>query len=155
MPTFTLRRLVTLAAALCFLTLSRAAFAQELLIGASVTGEPFAVAWADTSQGLSLDEQRAKDVIAQFTGTDWAFFDDSRLVIGKNAEPILILAFVGTEDQTFFLVHRREATYQVDGKVLRDPETKEGFADIYLTTVAEDGKSSSTVFLEVDLKFTR
>jgi hypothetical protein len=94
-------------------------------------------------------------VIAQFTGTDWAFFDDGRLVIGKNAEPILIVTFASTEDQTFFVVHRRETTYQVDGKVIRNAETKEGLADIYLTTLAEDGKSSSTVFLEVDLKFTK
>jgi hypothetical protein len=120
-----------------------------------VIGDPSALAWADTSEGLSLDEQRAKDVIEQFKGTDWAFMDDSSLVIGKNAEPILIVAYAGTEDQTFFVLHRRQPTYQVDGKVVRNPETKEGFADIYLTTIAEDGKSSSTVFLQVDLKFTK
>jgi hypothetical protein len=155
MPSSTFRRLVTLAVALCFLSLPRAASAQDLLIGASVVGEPFALAWADTSQGLSLDDQRARDVIAQFTGTDWAFLSGNQLVIGKNAQPILITAYVTTEDQTFFVIHRRTTTYQVDGKVIRDPATKEGFADLYLTTVAEDGQSSSTVFLELDLKFTR
>jgi hypothetical protein len=157
MPSSTLRRLFAVAAALCFFPLSRAAFAQDpqLLVGARVVGESIALAWADTSEGLRLDDERAQAVIEQFTGTDWAFFDNSQLVIGKNAEPILSLFFAATEDRTFFIIHRRESTFQVDGKVIRDAATKEGFADLYITTIAEDGTSSSTVFLEVGLNFTQ
>src|SRR5687768_7077834 len=120
MSTLTLRRLVTLAAALGSLSLSRSALAQELDIGAQVTGTPNAIAWADTSQGLQLDDQRAKDVAAQFTGVDWGFFDKNQMIIGKNAEPILTLFYLTNEARTFFLYHRRERTYQVDGMAFRD-----------------------------------
>jgi hypothetical protein len=152
-----LRRCLTLAAALCCFFISPAAFAQdpELDIGAQVIGTPNTVAWADTSQGLSLDEQRAKDVATQFTSADLGFFKDNTFVIGKNAQPVLVLAYVVNADTTFFLYHRREPTYQVDGSAFRDPETKEGFAEFYLTTVAEDGKSSSTVFVQARLKWLR
>lgn len=157
MPTSTLRRLLTLAAALCVLSLSPTAFAQDpqLAIGARTTSAPFTFAWVDTAEGLRLDEQRARDVAAQFSDTDWAFFDNSQLVIGKNAQPLVGVFYAASEDLSFFLLHRREKSFQMDGKVIRDPQTRQGFADLYITTVAEDGQSSSTVFLQVPLNFTR
>jgi hypothetical protein len=155
MSTSTLRRLLTLAASLCLLSLCRPALAQDLEMGARATGTPFTVAWADTGQGLQLDPDRAKDVADQFAGVDWGFFTNGQLIIGKNAEPILTLFYITNEARTFFLFHRRERTYQVDGLALRDAADKTGLAEFYITTVAEDGSASSTVFVRTDLSFTR
>jgi hypothetical protein len=153
MPTFTLRRWVALAAVLFCSCLARAATAQDLLLGASSAGDPFTSVWVDSSQGVTMDSDLAKQVATQYSTTDWAFFDNNQLVIGKNAQPVLTAFYVGDEDRTFFLVHRRAQNVSVDGVVVRDPSTKEGLATLFIITSTEDGSSTATAYLEFDLKF--
>lgn len=157
MRSSTLRRLVMLVALLGSFSISRVALAQtpQLIVGATVNGDPIALAWAETNTELRLDPERAKEVAAEFVGTEWAFNDNSLLVITKNAEPYLSVYFAASQDRSFFVLHGRGSNFQVDGKVVRNLETKAGYADIYLTVEAEDGKSSSTVFIQMLLKYSQ
>lgn len=153
----TLRRLVTLAVSLFCLCLARGAMAQDaqLLLAARTTQEPGAFVWVDTPEGLGISTEAAQAIRTQFAGTDWGFFDNNQLIIGKDAQPILIAFYVANSDSTFFIIHRRTRTFSIDGTAFRDAATKEGLADLFITTFAEDGNSSQTAYLSFRLSFVR
>jgi len=151
-----LRRLFSLAGLLCLLA-ARTAVAQgdaQLVIGARVTAAPVGFSFVDSGNSLSLDSAVAAPLITQFTGTDWAFFDDGALVIGKNAQPLFVIAYIGTDDQTFFVLHRRLPQFTIDGTVIRDAQSKQGIAEVFITQQLDNNRIGAT-YLRIPLAFTK
>jgi hypothetical protein len=153
-----IRRLMPLAVLLSLLV-ARSALAQgtgQIIAGAHTSGAPNVVGFADSAQGTALSDDVAQATINQFSDTDWAFFDDGTLVIGKNAQPILITGYLGSQDKSSFLFHRRDPKFTIDGTVLRDPQNpKQGQAEFWYAVIADDGKSASTSYVLVNLTFVQ
>lgn len=154
----TMRRLLPLAALLVLLT-ARSALAQgdaQIIAGAHTSGAPQAIGFADTGQSSQISDEVAQTAVTQFTDTDWAFFDDGLLVIGKNAQPILMTGYLTTSDRQSFLFHRQDAKFAINGTVVRDPQNpKQGVAEFFYTLFAVDGHSASTAYVLVGLTFVQ
>jgi len=150
-----IRRLIPLAALLC-VALSRGAMGQAMLLNAATTTSLTVNVFADTADGhVSLDTNAAQPIQDQFTGTDWGFFDDGTLVIGKNAQPVQQAVYLTTQDRTFFVFHFTDKTHIVNGTVIRSStDPKQGAADLFLTTLAADG-SSTTAYIQFTLTFVQ
>jgi hypothetical protein len=149
------RRLVPLVALLC-VALSRSAMAQAMLQNAATTTSVTVDVFADTAGGqVSLDASAAQPFMDQYSGTDWGFFDNSLLVIGKNAQPVQQAVYLTTQDRTFFLFHFTDKTHIVNGTVIRgSTDPKQGAAEMFLTTLAADG-SSTTAYIQFILSFVQ
>jgi hypothetical protein len=150
-----IRRLFPLAALLCLLA-ARSAVAQDpqLLIGARVTAAPIGLSFVDSSSGISFDDAVTAPLVTQFTGTDWAFFDNGALVVGKDAQPLFAIAHAGTEDLTFFIIHRKLTQFTIDGTVFRDAASKNGSAEVFITQSLDNNRTATT-FLRIPLAFTK
>jgi hypothetical protein len=153
-----IRRLMPLAVLLSLL-MARSAVAQgtgQIIAGAHTSGAPNVIGFADTAQGSAPSDDVAKATTDQFNDTDWAFFDDGTLVIGKNAQPILITGYLGSQDKSFFVFHRRDPKFTFDGTVIRDPQNpKQGQAEFWYAVIADDGKSASTSYALISLTFVQ
>lgn len=150
-----IRRLIPLAALLC-VALSRSAMAQAMLQNAATTTSLTVNVFADTADGrVSLDANAAQPIQDQYTGTDWGFFDNDLLVIGKNAQPVQQAVYLTTQDRMFFVFHFTDKTHVVNGTVIRSStDPKQGAADLFLTTIAADG-SSTTAYIQFTLSFVQ
>jgi hypothetical protein len=158
MSNLAMRRLIPLALLLALL-MARSALAQgdgQIIAGAHTSGAPQAIGFADTEQGSQISNEVAQTAVTQFSDTDWAFFDDGTLVIGKNAQPILITGYLTTSDRQSFLFHRQDAKFAISGTVLRDSQNpKQGVAEFWYTLFAEGGRSASTAYVLVGLTFVQ
>jgi hypothetical protein len=150
-----IRRLIPLAALLC-VALSRSAMAQAMLQNAATTTSLTVNVFADTADGrVSLDPNAVQPIQDQYTGTDWGFFDDGTLVIGKNAQPVQQAVYLTTQDRTFFVFHFTDKTHIVNGTVIRSStDPMQGAADMFVTTLAADG-SSTTAYFQFILSFAQ
>jgi hypothetical protein len=150
-----IRCMVPLAALLC-VALSRSAMAQAMLQNAATTTSLTVNVFADTADGrVSLDASAAQPIMDRYTGTDWGFFDNDLLVIGKNAQPVQQAVYLTTQDRTFFLFHFTDKTHIVNGTVIRSStDPKQGAAEMFLTTLAADG-SSTTAYIQFILSFVQ
>jgi hypothetical protein len=154
----TFRRLMPLVV-LLWLLMARSALAQgdgQIVAGAHTSGAPNVIGFADSAQGSAVSNDVAQATVNQFSDTDWAFFDDGTLVIGKNAQPILITGYLISEDKQFFLFHRRDKKFSIHGTVLRDrQDPKQGQAEFWYAVFADDGTSASTSYVLVNLTFVQ
>jgi hypothetical protein len=149
------RRLMPLAALLC-VALTRSAMAQAMLQNAAMTTSLTVDVFADTADGrVSLDASAAQPIQDHYTGTDWGFFDNGLLVIGKNAQPIQQAVYLATQDRTFFVFHFTDKTHIVNGTVIRSStDPKQGAAQMFATTLNADG-SSTTAYIQFALTFVQ
>jgi hypothetical protein len=150
-----IRRLIPLAALFC-VALSRSAMGQAMLLNAATSTSLTVDVFADTADGrVSLNPDAAQPIQDQYTGTDWGFFDDGTLVIGKNAQPVQQAVYLTTQDRTFFVFHFTDKTHIVNGTVIRSStDPKQGAAELFLTTLAADG-SSTTAYVQFLLTFVQ
>jgi hypothetical protein len=150
-----IRRLIPLAVLLC-VALSRGAMGQAMLLNAATTTSLTVDVFADTADGrASPNPDAAQPIQDQYTGTDWGFFDNGLLVIGKNAQPVQQAVYLTTQDRTFFVFHFADKSHIVNGTVIRSStDPKQGAAELFLTTLAADG-SSTTAYIQFLLTFVQ
>jgi hypothetical protein len=146
-----MRRLMPLATLLCLL-LSRSAVADPKVIAkAQVVGTPFVKAIADDAQGGAVDKgfaQRVRDLI---TGTEWTLAETG-LQIAKSGQLVMYSGFLQLSESTYWL-HLREGRLALEGTLFRDSAKKTGYSEFSWTILSEDGQSSKTAFVSVDLSY--
>jgi hypothetical protein len=147
-----IRRLIPLATLLGLL-LSRTAMAQEpkVIVKARTVGNPVVMAILQDDHGQQREFENAEAVRHLIDGTDWVLAEDG-LRITRNGRPVLRTGFVQLGPR-FFWFHLREGKSLVDGTLVHPTATKDGFSELCWTVFSEDGRSSVSVFVSVQLSF--
>jgi hypothetical protein len=150
-----------MATAVCGLTLGLLstpcadAEPNVLLSGRAGTGADVLV-WVDTDKGTQVDGKAAKALRQQFAGTDWNALDNNQVIISKDGKPLVSAVYRSNNDNTFFMFHSRAGNQIADGWIIvRDEDAGEGFGVVYITELANDGRSSRTARIVVQLNFTQ
>jgi hypothetical protein len=148
------------ATALCGLTLSLltapGAHADPKLIAqARAAAELTVNVVLDTDQGSRLNNQAAQSVQTQLAGSDWSILDNGQAIVAKGDKRVLgPLAVFTNSDHDFFLLHSRSPKLSVDGTIRRwGDDLKEGFAELFVAQLANDGRTWVTFNLQVPLTF--
>jgi len=118
----------------------------------------FFFTWSDGADGsLSGDSTYASQKQAQLSGASVVLFDNGSLVLGtiQNTQLNVIaqLAAANSTDLTFILGHSKSSDGKTffDGSVNASTDLKSAFFEGTLTEISQDGKSSKTTHIELDL----
>lgn len=143
------------APVLCALALTGAAHAANPQPLAQATAsKPGGLVWTDTDKGTGLDAKAIEPIAAQFDGSQWTVLDNGILTITKGGKTLLSTAWVANKEGTYAPLHARIGSMTVDGTIYRDAKNmSQGFGELFINQVAQDGKSARSIRLAVDLAF--
>jgi hypothetical protein len=154
------------ATALCGLTLgllpartAHAAAAQTVTF--QMTDVAFALAWVDSGNGSTINQNVAKTFHDQYVGTTWTVVGNSAKVTTSDGKTLVTVNSVQTQDGTQFFLHERSGSATIDGTIFRgEPQSDgstdmtKGWAELYLVLPSKDGKSWASVHLAGPLTFS-
>jgi hypothetical protein len=149
-----------LATAACGLTLgllavpSAHAEPKVLATGRADRFQVYVLVWVDTDHGPQLDDNAAKQFRDAFADSDWSILDNNQVVISKHGKLLVRASYLAWEDQTIFPFHAQVSSQIVDGTIYRfQEEPRKGYGMLFITELANDGRSSRSVRIEADLRF--
>lgn len=134
---------------------ARAQEQAQVILTAQASAEPFAFAFVDANGQTGSNAELAKTMKTHFAGSQWSITNNGQLTVSKGGQALIQALYVANEKKTWFLLHRKTAQSSVDGTIWRfSDDPNKGAAELFLTLVGQDGKTTATVFVAVDLQFS-
>jgi hypothetical protein len=134
---------------------ARAQGGDQVIMTARADAKPFALAFVDSGGQSQVSEQLSKAMETQIAGSEWTLTSNGQLTISKDGKALYTARFLTNSQRTYFVVHTRTAQGSVDGTIwkYRDEPTK-GAAELIVTMLSQDGKSTATFLISTELAIT-